>query len=115
MKSQTSRMLLGSALAAVAATLLIGCTKTPEAAPMTPAPATTIGTQVDDTVVTAGVKTALLADADIKSFDISVATVKGEVQLSGMVNNQGQIDQAAQIARAVAGTSGVKNDLTIKP
>jgi|JI6StandDraft_1071083.scaffolds.fasta_scaffold159015_2 hyperosmotically inducible protein len=115
MKTHTSRMLLGTALATLATTLLIGCNKAPDTTAAVPTPPTTMGTQVDDTVITTSVKSALLADPDIKSFDISVATVKGEVQLSGMVNNQGQIDQAAQIARAVAGTSGVKNDLTIKP
>ena len=76
--------------------------------------ATTVGKKIDDTVVTTRVKTALLADADIKSFDISVLTFNGEVQLSGFVNNQGQIDQAVRIARAAEGAASVKNELTIK-
>jgi len=75
---------------------------------------TTVGEKIDDTVVTTRVKTALLADPDIKSFDISVLTFNGEVQLSGFVNNQGQIDQAVRIASATEGATGVKNELTIK-
>ena len=75
---------------------------------------TTVGEKIDDTVVTTRVKTALLADADIKSFDISVLTFNGEVQLSGFVNNQGQIDQAVRIARAAEGATSVKNELSIK-
>jgi hyperosmotically inducible protein len=75
---------------------------------------TTVGEKIDDTVVTTRVKTALLADADIKSFDISVLTFNGEVQLSGFVNNQGQIDQAVRIAGAAEGATSVKNELTIK-
>lgn len=75
---------------------------------------TTVGEKIDDTVVTTRVKTALLADADIKSFDISVLTFNGEVQLSGFVNNQGQIDQAARIAGATEGATSVKNGLMVK-
>jgi len=74
----------------------------------------TVGTQIDDATVTARVKTALLADAAIKSFDISVVTFKGEVQLAGFVNNQSQIDLATQIANATEGASSVKNELMVK-
>ena len=114
MKTRFPRLLLGSALAVVATTVLIGCNKAPVDVPPTQSPPSTVGTLVDDAVITTSVKSALLADPAIKSFDISVVTVKGEVQLSGFVNNQGQIDQAAQIARAIEGASGVKNELRIK-
>jgi hyperosmotically inducible protein len=43
-----------------------------------------------------------------------VVTFKGEVQLTGFVNNQSQIDLAAQIASAADGASGVKNELMVK-
>ena len=113
MKSRHSRLLSGAALAALSTALLVGCSKAPEAIPATPAP--TVGERVDDTVVTTRVKTALLANPDIKSLDISVATVQGEVQLSGMVDTQRQIDQASQVARNAEGTVSVKNDIRIKP
>jgi hyperosmotically inducible protein len=74
----------------------------------------TVGTKIDDAAVTGRVKTVLLADPDIRSFDISVVTFKGEVQLTGFVNNQSQIDLAAQIASAAEGASGVKNELMVK-
>jgi len=74
----------------------------------------TVGTKIDDASVTGRVKTALLADPDIKSFDISVVTFKGEVQLTGFVNNQGQIDQAKKIASAAEGATSVKNELKVK-
>jgi len=74
----------------------------------------TMGTRFDDATVTGRVKTALLADPDIKSFDISVLTSQGEVQLTGFVDNQGQIDRATQIARATEGASSVKSELRIK-
>lgn len=74
----------------------------------------TVGNKIDDTAITARVKTALLADPDIRSFDISVVTFKGEVQLTGFVNSQNQIDTAGKLASAAEGTSGVKNELMIK-
>jgi hyperosmotically inducible protein len=74
----------------------------------------TVGNIVDDGIVTAKIKTALLADADVKSFDIAVVTRKGEVQLSGFVDNQAQIDRAVGIARGVEGVQGIGNELSIK-
>jgi hyperosmotically inducible protein len=114
MKTQPTRLLLASTLALVAATVLLGCTKTPEAATVPPAPAITVGTQVDDSVITASVKSALLADETIKSFDLRVETRKGTVQLSGFVDNQAQIDQALALARGVAGVATVENGVTLK-
>lgn len=41
----------------------------------------------------------------LKSHDIAVATRKGDVQLSGFVDNQMQIDRAIEIARSIEGVS----------
>ncbi len=76
--------------------------------------ATTVGTKVDDSIVTTRVKTALLADPDIKSLDIAAVTRKGEVQLSGFVDNQRQIDRAVAVTRVTEGVSGVINELRVK-
>jgi len=109
-----SRLWLGSALAGLAATLLMGCNKAPEAVPeAAPAPIT-VGTLVDDAVITSSVKSALLADAAIKSLDLQVETRKGTVQLSGFVDNQAQIDQALAVTRSVSGVTGVENSVTLK-
>lgn len=114
MKTPTPRLLLGTALAALATTWLVGCNKAPEsAAPSPPAPIT-MGTQVDDAVITSSVKSALLADAAINSFDLQVETRKGTVQLSGFVDSQAQIDQALAVARSVSGVSEVENSVTLK-
>ncbi|QCB45413.1 BON domain-containing protein [Hydrogenophaga sp. PAMC20947] len=99
-----------AALAAVGA-----CSKTPEPqAETTPAPPMTLGTQVDDAVVTSSVKSALLADDLVKSFELQVETRKGVVQLSGFVDNQAQIDQAMALTSAVQGVVNVENDVTLK-
>lgn len=77
-------------------------------------PASTVGTAIDDSTVTGRVKAALLSDPGIKSFDISVLTHQGEVQLTGFVNSQAQIEQAGKLAGAAEGASSVKNELMIK-
>lgn len=76
--------------------------------------AATVGNKLDDSVITAKVKAALIADTSIKSLDIMVVTRKGEVQLSGFVNNQGQIDRAVEVARSIEGATKVGNDMSIK-
>ncbi len=114
MKTRPSRLLLGTALTAIAASLLIGCNKAPEAAPAVLSPPITVGTVVDDSVITSTVKTALLADPAIKSLDLQVETRKGTVQLSGFVDSQAQIDQALAVARSVAGVTEVENGVTLK-
>jgi osmotically-inducible protein OsmY len=72
------------------------------------------GEYVDDTVVTAKVKSALMSDDAVKSFDVSVETVKGVVQLSGFVNTSAQKTAAGKDAEAVLGVKSVKNSLIVK-
>jgi len=90
----------------------------PPAAPATaptPPPATsTVGQKVDDATITAKVKTALLADPDVKGTDINVDTSAGVVSLKGVTANQAQADKAVQIARGVEGVSNVQSQLTVK-
>jgi hyperosmotically inducible periplasmic protein len=114
MRTPTSRLLLGTALATLATSLLIGCNKAPETSPGASGTATTMGTAVDDAGITASVRAALLADADIKSFDLQVETRKGTVLLSGFVDSQNQIDKALAVTRSVAGVMQVDNEVTLK-
>jgi osmotically-inducible protein OsmY len=72
------------------------------------------GQYVDDSVITSKVKTQLATDDFLKSFQISVKTYKGVVQLSGIVNSQQAVDKAGQIARNVNGVKSVKNNLVLK-
>ena len=72
------------------------------------------GEYVDDTVITTKVKSALLADDAVKSFAVSVETVKGVVQLSGFVNTSKQKAAAAADAAAVPGVKDVRNNLIVK-
>jgi osmotically-inducible protein OsmY len=72
------------------------------------------GEYVDDSVITTKVKSLLAADDFLKSFQISVETYKGIVQLSGFVNSQNAVDKASQITRDVKGVKSVKNNLIVK-
>lgn len=90
-----------------------GCNKTQEDASKS-ATGTTVGTEIDDSIITAKVKSKLLADQDIKGFDLKVETHKGDVLLSGFVDNQAQIDHAIMITRSVEGVKNVDNKVGLK-
>jgi len=72
------------------------------------------GEYVDDSVITTKVKSLLAVDDFLKSFQISVETYKGTVQLSGFVSSQQAVDKADEIAHSVKGVKSVKNDLIVK-
>jgi len=127
MKAHTTAFVQGLALACAASILLAGCgnreeearapaagTIAPAAGTGTPPAGTTVGTEIDDSVITARVKSALLADHDVKSFEIKVETRKGQVQLSGFVDTQARIDNAIALTRKVEGVKGVENGMTLK-
>ncbi len=113
MKVRPKLVLLSASLAIAASIFLVGCDNRQKEMGAPP-PGTTIGTTIDDGVITTKVKSALLADPDVKSFDINVETRKGKVQLSGFANNQAQIDRAIEIARTVDGVTSVENKMSVK-
>jgi hyperosmotically inducible protein len=124
MESRYTSLLVGAMLAGAVSALVVGCkgrdappptsANPPNTAPTAAPPPTTLGTQIDDSVVTTKVKSALLADPDVKGFEIKVETRKGEVQLSGFVDSQTQIDRAVDLARRVDGVTRVENNMTLK-
>ena len=113
MKSSTRSLVLNSTLAGLLVIFAAGCNK-PVDTNGTPLPTTTVGMEIDDSVLTASVKSALLADPDVKSVDFKVETRKGEVLLSGFVDSQAQIDRANAVAKGVSGVKNVLNNATIK-
>lgn len=72
------------------------------------------GQYIDDTVVTAKVKSALIADPDLKASDIQVDTYRGTVQLSGFVATAEQVTKAEQVAREIQGVQAVKNVISLR-
>jgi len=113
MKTRSGLLVLSTTLAVAMTIAVAGCSK-PQDATGTPPPSTTVGTEIDDSVVTARVKSALVADPDIKGFDFKVETRKGEVQLSGFVDDQTGIDRAIAVTRGVAGVKSIDNKVSLK-
>ena len=72
------------------------------------------GDYIDDSVITSKIKAQLANDDFLASFQISVESRKGIVQLSGFVDSQKAVDKAGQIARDVEGVKSVRNNLVVK-
>ncbi len=80
-------------------------------------------TQNDQTMVAAQtdmdisnrVKHALQNDNILKNYEIMVTSKDAAIELSGVVKQQAEIDQALRVATAVAGVKSVNNRLTLKP
>ncbi len=75
----------------------------------------TPGQYLDDKVITAKVKAALVEDPGVKALQIKVETFEGIVQLSGFVDNPEQVIRAGDLAKGVEGVKSVKNDLIVRP
>jgi hyperosmotically inducible periplasmic protein len=69
---------------------------------------------MDDSLVTAKVKAALLTDMLLKGLTVSVETHKGVVLLSGFVDDRAQAKRAAEIAAGIEGVNAVRNSLVVK-
>ena len=92
--------------AITALTLAAGCasTRTQES----------LGEYVDDSTLTAKVKTAIFNEPNLKATEINVETFKGVVQLSGFVSSPSDRDRAIEVARGVGGVKAVRNDMRLK-
>jgi hyperosmotically inducible periplasmic protein len=77
-------------------------------------PEATAGEVIDDSMLTASVKTKLAEDSATKAHQINVGTQGGVVQLTGFVDSSTMKAQAGEIARSVAGVKNVRNDLEIR-
>lgn len=92
--------------ATMAIMLLTACAATPTQE--------SLGEYVDDTTITAKVKSAIAGDKQVSALEVGVETFKGVVQLSGFVSSAQEKAKAAELARAVKGVKAVDNDLRIK-
>lgn len=113
MKTRFGTLVLMAASAGLLTGFVLGCSQSTDSASAPPA-STTIGTEIDDSVVSAQVKSALLADVNVNGFDFKIATHKGEVQLSGFVDNQTQLDRAIAVTQAVPGVKAIDNKVSLK-
>ena len=75
---------------------------------------TTVGEVIDDSLLTAKVKAALIESPETKAHQITVETKEGVVQLSGFVDSQNAKAAASTIALSVTGVKNVRNDISVK-
>ncbi|MGC9142102.1 MAG: BON domain-containing protein [Caldimicrobium sp.] len=73
----------------------------------------TVGTQIDDALITAKVKAKLIEDPITKARKIDVDTVNGVVTLTGIVDSEAEITRAIEIAKSVPGVKKVVNNLRV--
>ena len=93
-------------LLAVLATLAAACAATPTQE--------STGGYIDDSTITAKIKSNLALDAKVSAMDIHVKTYKGVVDLSGFVDSQSEISEAESVAGQVSGVKSVHNNLIFK-
>jgi hyperosmotically inducible protein len=76
---------------------------------------TSMGTKLDDTMLTGKVKAALMDDSEVKSGQINVESRGGTVQLAGFVTGEKMRKRALEVASKVEGAKKVDDALYIKP
>jgi hyperosmotically inducible protein len=74
----------------------------------------TLGQNIDDTNITAAVKTKLAGEKASTLTRIDVDTVRGVVHLGGVVANDAERARAEQLASQVGGVKRVINDLQVQ-
>jgi osmotically-inducible protein OsmY len=100
------RSVLLVASVGIAAPAFVGCSST--------STRSSTGEYIDDSVITAKVKTALARDDRVNGFAVNVETFRGVVQLSGFVDSPEEKDFAAQAARSVSGVVDVQNNISLE-
>jgi hyperosmotically inducible periplasmic protein len=75
----------------------------------------TVGSYVDDSLITTDIKSKMAADKDVAATSISVETLNGVTQLSGFAKSQLEKERAAEIARQAKGVRAVRNDIVVRP
>jgi osmotically-inducible protein OsmY len=86
--------------------MIAGCAATPTQE--------SAGEYLDNSLITAKVKTALINDENLHAGNISVATYKGKVQLSGFAASETDKRRAEVIAKDVEGVKSVTNGIEVK-
>lgn len=125
----TLRYRFTTPLAAILLVSMLGCVSAPrqeqmdESATLRPNELPQSGTlmpkqeqaveSVDDVVITARIKEAILNEPSLRREKISVETFQGTVQLGGFVSTFFARDKAIKIARSIKGVIAVKDEMRL--
>ncbi|HEY3785862.1 MAG TPA: BON domain-containing protein [Steroidobacteraceae bacterium] len=69
----------------------------------------TTGQYVDDATLLTRAKAALIKDSTVSATDFNIDVYKGNVTLSGVAKNPGEIERAIDDIKTVAGVRSVKS------
>ena len=72
------------------------------------------GAVIDDTTLASNIQSALRADPNVKNLDVKIEAHNGEVMLSGLVDNQTQMDRVVMLAWMAEGIKKVDNKMSLK-
>jgi hyperosmotically inducible protein len=70
--------------------------------------------QVDDSTLVSTVQSALKTDPEVRHLDIRVEADNGTVMLSGVVDNQTQMDRVNMLTWMVEGIKKVENKMSLR-
>jgi osmotically-inducible protein OsmY len=112
MSTRPATQFIAITLVCLMAMSIVACSKPHENTGS--APLGSAGLEVGDRDVTTRVKAALKGDERLKGFDIAVVTTKGDLRLTGLVDNQSQIDHVFKLARSIEGAQAIHDELAIK-
>ncbi len=73
----------------------------------------TVGSWIDDVMISSKVKSKLLANSEVKAGDIDVSSSQGVVTLIGRVSSQNIKATSERVARDTQGVKDVKNELLV--
>ena len=105
MKPKVATLLLTTTLAGVLTLSVAGCNKAPEVT-ASAVPRTSVGTEIDDSVLTTKVKASFVDTKDLYGSAFKVVTEDGSVYLMGRVT-QREGNLAGEVARGVSGVRKV--------
>lgn len=73
----------------------------------------TVGSWVDDVMISSKVKSKLISSSELKAGDIDVSSSQGVVTLIGRVSSNAIKSEAERIARSIKGVTDVNNELLV--
>lgn len=75
---------------------------------------TSFSEKADDSLITTKLRTALIADGAVSSINYSIKTIRGTVYLSGLAQNQDELNRVINHARGVSGVRNVVSNVELK-
>lgn len=74
-----------------------------------------VGAYIDDSAITANVKSQLFGNKVVDGTSVSVETLNGTVMLSGFAKSAAERSTAESVTRSVSGVRAVRNELVVRP